>query len=554
MKKSYDKSSNRRAIRRNSQKLVWCINMAEPFVWEPSPAAHPRNVVGNSNRQSSMRTPLGQLRTHQSKTKASVSFADKENSKTNFRQKLRQQSTPLSVNPTTPRSILRSELGSDEDGIADESLLASPAVTTPSLRQQLRQASSTALSSAPTNPTFKSVKNKKMKSTKLKPSNRVNHTVAPGNQPGSSVFRKGSVPPIASVLPKGSLIATKKDGQLEKKKSEPLDIVPSVSEVALKDSCVSREEQESSTEPKKSGRAIERVREKDSKHKQHRRPLTIPEKVLENPKALDHPLSVAEEDIARNTKTAGTATGSSVAPPSAQSDWSSAASVLTKSNDCQPDSTPFTPGGVCLDLSSMFQNAQTTIRPERKRPLVPQTTEKVAKKGFPIAEKPLTTDISYKDDWADQQCAMFCNWLNYTFSPPEDVDSASNDTVGLRTLIVHRRMAAVRRSALELYHGSEMQQIRDKVYREIARGRIAIRADRDLHADLTMRNQIMNLLLGYNTSWLRLGLETMFGVVILPASLKESSDTSMMLNSSVLNVSIQTQKVSFTLQRLIRSL
>jgi len=62
---------------------------------------------------------------------------------------------------------------------------------------------------------------------------------------------------------------------------------------------------------------------------------------------------------------------------------------------------------------------------------------------------------------------------------------------------------------------------------EILSDRISIRSDRDVLADVTLRSQLISLLLSYSTPWLRLGLETIFGEVVtmenLLKSLKEKS-------------------------------
>ena len=46
---------------------------------------------------------------------------------------------------------------------------------------------------------------------------------------------------------------------------------------------------------------------------------------------------------------------------------------------------------------------------------------------------------------------------------------------------------------------------------EIAAGRLVVRADRDLHADVGLRERLAALLGSYATPWLRLGLEVIFG-------------------------------------------
>ena len=133
------------------------------------------------------------------------------------------------------------------------------------------------------------------------------------------------------------------------------------------------------------------------------------------------------------------------------------------------------------------------------------------------------------DKWADKQCKAFANWMNYTFQPSEDKDHEASlldegdgvvksDRGALRTLILHRRMAQVRARATDLFSDEKMQTIQRVIYAEVRKGRLKLRVDRDMYADLTLRGQITSLLLSYTTPWLRLGLETIFGEIIAPES------------------------------------
>ena len=129
------------------------------------------------------------------------------------------------------------------------------------------------------------------------------------------------------------------------------------------------------------------------------------------------------------------------------------------------------------------------------------------------------------NDWADKQCVAFAQWLNYMFQPSEDRDHETSlqilEEAGLnaramgraafRTLILHRRIEQARTKSVAIYCGKDMQTIHGVIVSEIGRGRLALRPDQDLSADLTLRDQITSLLFSYSTAWLRLGLETIFG-------------------------------------------
>lgn len=126
------------------------------------------------------------------------------------------------------------------------------------------------------------------------------------------------------------------------------------------------------------------------------------------------------------------------------------------------------------------------------------------------------------DDWAGKQCDTFASWLKYTFHPTEDEDHDGSHS-GLRAVLVHRRLSQVRFRAAELFHGDSMRAARNIVHAEISRGRLSIRPDRDVYADLSLRKQAVSLLLSYTTPWLRLGLEVMFGESIMPDALPEDA-------------------------------
>jgi hypothetical protein len=140
------------------------------------------------------------------------------------------------------------------------------------------------------------------------------------------------------------------------------------------------------------------------------------------------------------------------------------------------------------------------------------------------AATPTQIILNPQATWADKQCVTFVSWLNYTFNPTEDDDheksvvgsSQPSRSAGLRTLLLHRRMAQARMRATGIYRGEDMNKVRAIIHAEIVKGRLSIREDRDLHADLSLRKQITTLLLSYTTPWLRLALEVVFGEVIVP--------------------------------------
>ncbi|GMI31684.1 hypothetical protein TeGR_g14159, partial [Tetraparma gracilis] len=130
--------------------------------------------------------------------------------------------------------------------------------------------------------------------------------------------------------------------------------------------------------------------------------------------------------------------------------------------------------------------------------------------------------------WEEKQAHAFASWLNYQFEPPEAVmhedelslllespsaaaATASQDRTALRTLLLHRRSAATRKAALAVYNSAPFAELRARLRAEIAGGGLAVRRDRDTHADLGLRGQLSEALLSYHPDWLRASLEAAFG-------------------------------------------
>lgn len=139
--------------------------------------------------------------------------------------------------------------------------------------------------------------------------------------------------------------------------------------------------------------------------------------------------------------------------------------------------------------------------------------------------------------YLDEQCierhqAEFKRWLNALVTIPEhdqptteSVDfgqlfhsvrhradagvADTRETVSARQL-THYRLDGLRRAAIALYTSDELSVPLAKLVVQIERRQIAIR-DRDLHVDVVLQRQLLELLLCFNPLWLRLGLEITFG-------------------------------------------
>lgn len=83
----------------------------------------------------------------------------------------------------------------------------------------------------------------------------------------------------------------------------------------------------------------------------------------------------------------------------------------------------------------------------------------------------------------------------------------SKETLSYRSYSARSRMNRLRRKACKLFQSELFVQLYHKLEVQIETGRIAIRKDRKLHADIGLKQQILDLLMTYNPLWLRMGLE-----------------------------------------------
>ena len=91
---------------------------------------------------------------------------------------------------------------------------------------------------------------------------------------------------------------------------------------------------------------------------------------------------------------------------------------------------------------------------------------------------------------------------------PQPVQLApTKETLSFRTYTARRRLNKLRRSACILYQSEASIKLIRKLEREVELERILVRPDRKLHADLGIKQTILDMILCYNPLWLRIGLE-----------------------------------------------
>jgi len=155
------------------------------------------------------------------------------------------------------------------------------------------------------------------------------------------------------------------------------------------------------------------------------------------------------------------------------------------------------------------------------------------------------------DDFSLKQCQFFTNWLNYIFKPMNDLQAEFYEATDTPSNLANRqkmnlhspKLERARINANTMFHSPEFLYIRTTLAAEIARGSLSIRSDRDVFADIGLRNQMIDLLLCYSPSWLRLGLETIFQEKISIRDLLNSFNDQCQSRQSLGLLNLESQKV-----------
>ncbi|KAG1653330.1 Abnormal spindle-like microcephaly-associated [Nymphon striatum] len=93
----------------------------------------------------------------------------------------------------------------------------------------------------------------------------------------------------------------------------------------------------------------------------------------------------------------------------------------------------------------------------------------------------------------------------------------TKEDLSFKAYTAKKRLNRLRKAACILYQSEPMIRVISKLEAEIEKERILIRDDRAVHVDLGIKQKILDMILCYNSLWLRIGLETIFGE-ILPLS------------------------------------
>jgi hypothetical protein len=109
-----------------------------------------------------------------------------------------------------------------------------------------------------------------------------------------------------------------------------------------------------------------------------------------------------------------------------------------------------------------------------------------------------------------KQSLSYSNYINHLLSPHV---SPHNNAVSPRgdsfsTLLLHQSRSLELNSAHSLYY--EMTTMRYNIEKEVGRGRLVMRSDRDMN-EILLRMELMGVLMSYHGKWLGVGLGVVLG-------------------------------------------
>ncbi|KAJ6637354.1 Protein abnormal spindle [Pseudolycoriella hygida] len=150
---------------------------------------------------------------------------------------------------------------------------------------------------------------------------------------------------------------------------------------------------------------------------------------------------------------------------------------------------------------------------------------------------PFLCATMYLDDECIEKHEMnFKKWLNALVTIPWDVDSDKQQQIDFGKLfndvrgkslsmaetkeqvsshyLTTHRMQSLRKTATALYMSENMTSMLQKLCVQIERGQLKIRDGVDLHLDIVLQRELLQLLLYFNPLWLRISLEVIYGEII----------------------------------------
>ena len=121
------------------------------------------------------------------------------------------------------------------------------------------------------------------------------------------------------------------------------------------------------------------------------------------------------------------------------------------------------------------------------------------------AAVPFTRDFTHSTHQETKQAIAYSNYINHLISP-HVTPSATSPRDSFSTLLLHQAHSSEVSLAYSLYDSMEMKEVRRAIDREVGRGRLIMRSDRDLN-EVLLRQELMGVIMSYSVRWLGVGLE-----------------------------------------------
>lgn len=221
-----------------------------------------------------------------------------------------------------------------------------------------------------------------------------------------------------------------------------------------------------------------------------------------------------------------------------------------------------------------------------KRPPIPMPTPRKMKQSFldkstssnypqiyklnPFAATSLdpflTSTMCLDDNAISVYEEQFKKWLNALVTIPADLESETSEKIDLGKLFndlknkklilaptkeltsskyfCKNRINSLREAANKLYYRTDMINILNKVNKQIDDKLLMQKAERDLHLDLVLQREVLELLLCYNTLWLRIGMEVIYQEEIVLRSNADAYGLSAFIVSRFFNDYSKTKKTN----------
>lgn len=142
-------------------------------------------------------------------------------------------------------------------------------------------------------------------------------------------------------------------------------------------------------------------------------------------------------------------------------------------------------------------------------------------RGKPTGGKAQARSVSPRRRSVEQQQRVLAAWVNHVLADssstpaPPSAPAPLDEAEALGRVLDRSSECAVHRRALALAGGGFADSIA-ALGRELEQGRVRVREDRCLLADLELRESLHEILFSYELPWLRLGLEIVFEGFISP--------------------------------------